>query len=59
MLETLRQAGGRRRDRSYASATGVENCRLWPGRIDNQRALALGFVADKRFDDIIERFRQR
>ncbi|KNB39564.1 hypothetical protein ACH57_04725, partial [Salmonella enterica subsp. enterica serovar Typhimurium] len=23
-----------------------------------QRALALGFVADKRFDDIIERFRQ-
>ncbi len=30
----------------------------WPGRIDNQRALALGFVADKRFDDIIERFRQ-
>ncbi len=29
-----------------------------PGRIDNQRALALGFVADKRFDDIIERFRQ-
>ncbi|PHK75181.1 hypothetical protein CR081_25380, partial [Salmonella enterica subsp. enterica serovar Typhimurium] len=25
---------------------------------DNQRALAVGFGADKRFDDIIKRYRQ-
>lgn len=60
MLETLRQTGGQAaRDRvTHQRDEGVENCRFWPGRIDNQRALALGFVADKRFDDIIERFRQ-
>ncbi|ELN7801514.1 hypothetical protein RYV96_003253, partial [Salmonella enterica subsp. enterica serovar Rubislaw] len=61
MLETLRQAGGQAaRDRvTHQRDEGVEKIvASWPGRIDNQRALALGFVADKRFDDIIERFRQ-
>lgn len=48
------------RDRvTHQRDEGVEKIvASWPGRIDNQRALALGFVADKRFDDIIERFRQ-
>ncbi|HFD9966159.1 TPA: D-erythronate dehydrogenase [Salmonella enterica] len=61
MLETLCQAGGQAaRDRvTHQRDEGVEKIvASWPGRIDNQRALALGFVADKRFDDIIERFRQ-
>lgn len=60
MLETLRQAGGQAaRDRvTHQRDEGVEKIVASAGRIDNQRALALGFVADKRFDDIIERFRQ-
>ncbi|MBW3212026.1 hypothetical protein KZC35_22625, partial [Salmonella enterica subsp. enterica serovar Javiana] len=61
MLETLRQAGGQAaRDRvTHQRDECVEKIAAsWAGRIDNQRALALGFVADKRFDDIIERFRQ-
>ena len=28
----------------------------WPGRIDNQRASALGFAADRTFADIIDSF---
>ena len=28
----------------------------WPGRMDNSRALALGFRADENFDDFIEQF---
>ncbi len=60
MLETLCQAGGGRRAIGLRISATKASRKLLPrpGRIDNQRALALGFVADKRFDDIIERFRQ-
>ncbi|EOX8525959.1 D-erythronate dehydrogenase [Salmonella bongori] len=61
MLDALRKAGGQTaRDRvTHQSDEGVERIvASWPGRIDNQRALALGFTVDNTFDDIIERFRQ-
>ncbi|ECG8258029.1 SDR family oxidoreductase [Salmonella bongori] len=61
MLDALRKAGGQTaRDRvTHQRDEGVERIvASWPGRIDNQRALALGFTVDNTFDDIIERFRQ-
>lgn len=61
MLNTLREVGG---EEAYARVTpqrdeAIENIvASWPGRIDNERALALGFVADNAFNTIIERFRE-
>ena len=59
MLETLAKAGGQEaRDRvQFAADPAVERIvASWPGRIDNQRASALGFVADRTFADIIDSF---
>lgn len=61
MLNALREVGG---EEAYARVTaqhdeGIEKIvASWPGHIDNKPALALGFVADKGFNAIIERFRE-
>lgn len=59
MLTALIQAGGQAaRDRvQFASDPAIERIvASWPGRIDNQRASALGFMADRTFADIIDSF---
>ncbi|HEG4446272.1 hypothetical protein CF138_06770 [Aeromonas hydrophila] len=59
MLTTLTQAGGQAaRDRvQFAADPAIERIvASWPGRIDNQRASALGFMADRTFADIIDSF---
>lgn len=59
MLTALTQAGGQAaRDRvQFAADPAIERIvASWPGRIDNQRATALGFMADRTFADIIDSF---
>lgn len=59
MLTALTQAGGQAaRDRvQFAADPAIERIvASWPGRIDNQRASALGFMADRTFADIIDSF---
>ena len=59
MLEALARAGGQAaRDRvQFAADPAIERIvASWPGRIDNQRASALGFAADRTFADIIDSF---
>lgn len=59
MLEALGHAGGAAaRERvQFAADPAVERIvASWPGRIDNQRAHALGFMADRTFADIIDSF---
>ncbi|MGT4068281.1 UNVERIFIED_CONTAM: SDR family oxidoreductase [Aeromonas hydrophila] len=59
MLTALTQAGGQAaRDRvQFAADPVIERIvASWPGRIDNQRATALGFMADRTFADIIDSF---
>lgn len=59
MLTALTQAGGQAaRDRvQFAADPAIERIvASWPGRIDNQRALAAGFVADRTFAEIIDSF---
>jgi nucleoside-diphosphate-sugar epimerase len=59
MLETLELSGGKlARERvQFAADPAVERIvASWPGRIDNQRASALGFMADRTFADIIDSF---
>ncbi|MDL5386379.1 D-erythronate dehydrogenase [Aeromonas hydrophila] len=59
MLTALTQAGGQAaRDRvQFAADPAIEHIvASWPGRIDNQRASALGFMADRTFADIIDSF---
>ncbi|MBS4714523.1 SDR family oxidoreductase [Aeromonas dhakensis] len=59
MLTALTQAGGQAaRDRvQFAAAPAIERIvASWPGRIDNQRATALGFMADRTFAEIIDSF---
>jgi nucleoside-diphosphate-sugar epimerase len=59
MLTALTQAGGQAaRDRvQFAADPAIERIvASWPGRIDNQRASALGFIADRTFADIIDSF---
>lgn len=59
MLTALAQAGGQAaRDRvQFAADPAIERIvASWPGRIDNQRATALGFMADRTFADIIDSF---
>jgi nucleoside-diphosphate-sugar epimerase len=59
MLTALAQAGGQAaRDRvQFAADPAIERIvASWPGRIDNQRASALGFIADRTFADIIDSF---
>lgn len=59
MLTALTQAGGQAaRDRvQFAAAPAIERIvASWPGRIDNQRASALGFMADRTFAEIIDSF---
>ncbi|HAU4890733.1 D-erythronate dehydrogenase [Aeromonas hydrophila] len=59
MLTALAQAGGQAaRDRvQFAADPAIERIvASWPGRIDNQRASALGFMADRTFADIIDSF---
>ncbi|WAF96939.1 SDR family oxidoreductase (plasmid) [Aeromonas sp. BC14] len=59
MLMALTQAGGQAaRDRvQFAADPAIERIvASWPGRIDNQRASALGFMADRTFADIIDSF---
>lgn len=59
MLTALTQAGGQAaRDRvQFAADPAIERIvASWSGRIDNQRASALGFMADRTFADIIDSF---
>ncbi|WP_279452425.1 D-erythronate dehydrogenase [Aeromonas dhakensis] len=59
MLTALTQAGGQAaRDRvQFAADPAIERIvASWPGRIDNQRATALGFMADRTFAEIIDSF---
>ncbi|HDX8373543.1 TPA: SDR family oxidoreductase [Aeromonas dhakensis] len=59
MLTALTQAGGQAaRDRvQFAADPAIERIvASWPGRIDNQRASALGFMADRTFAEIIDSF---
>ncbi|WP_429049736.1 D-erythronate dehydrogenase [Aeromonas hydrophila] len=59
MLTALTQAGGQAaRDRvQFAADPAIERIvASWPGCIDNQRASALGFMADRTFADIIDSF---
>ncbi|MBX9566632.1 SDR family oxidoreductase [Aeromonas hydrophila] len=59
ILTALTQAGGQAaRDRvQFAADPAIERIvASWPGRIDNQRASALGFMADRTFADIIDSF---
>ncbi|EGX6952090.1 SDR family oxidoreductase [Aeromonas hydrophila] len=59
MLTALAQAGGQAaRDRvQFAADPAIERIvASWPGRIDNQRASALGFMADRTFAEIIDSF---
>ena len=59
MLEALARVGGQAaRDRvQFAADPAIERIvASWPGRIDNQRASALGFAADRTFADIIDSF---
>ncbi|WP_421163867.1 D-erythronate dehydrogenase [Aeromonas dhakensis] len=59
MLTALTQAGGQAaRDRvQFAADLAIERIvASWPGRIDNQRAAALGFMADRTFAEIIDSF---
>ncbi|MGY4043562.1 D-erythronate dehydrogenase [Aeromonas hydrophila] len=59
MLTALTQAGGQAaRDRvQFAADPAIKRIvASWPGRIDNQRASALGFMADRTFADIIDSF---
>ncbi|CAJ1920396.1 D-erythronate dehydrogenase [Aeromonas dhakensis] len=59
MLTALTQAGGQAaRDRvQFAADPAIERIvTSWPGRIDNQRATALGFMADRTFAEIIDSF---
>ncbi|WP_139705553.1 D-erythronate dehydrogenase [Aeromonas hydrophila] len=59
MLTALTQAGGQAaRERvQFAADPAIERIvASWPGRIDNQRATALGFMADRTFADIIDSF---
>lgn len=59
MLTALAQAGGQAaRDRvQFAADPAIERIvASWPGRIDNQCATALGFMADRTFADIIDSF---
>ncbi|ENC9557938.1 D-erythronate dehydrogenase [Aeromonas hydrophila] len=59
MLTAQAQAGGQAaRDRvQFAADPAIERIvASWPGRIDNQRASALGFMADRTFADIIDSF---
>lgn len=59
MLTALTQAGGQAaRDRvRFAADPAIERIvASWPGRIDNQRATALGFMADRTFAEIIDSF---
>ncbi len=59
MLTALTQEGGQAaRDRvQFAADPAIERIvASWPGRIDNQRASALGFMADRTFADIIDSF---
>ncbi|MBF4800431.1 D-erythronate dehydrogenase [Aeromonas hydrophila] len=59
MLTALTQAGGQAaRDRvQFAADPAIERIvASWPGHIDNQRASALGFMADRTFADIIDSF---
>ncbi|WP_434666100.1 D-erythronate dehydrogenase [Aeromonas sp. NJAU223] len=59
MLEALGRTGGAAaRERvQFAADPAVERIvASWPGRIDNQRAHALGFTADRTFADIIDSF---
>ncbi|MDX7757964.1 D-erythronate dehydrogenase [Aeromonas hydrophila] len=59
MLTALTHAGGQAaRDRvQFAADPAIERIvASWPGRIDNQRASALGFAADRTFADIIDSF---
>ncbi|MDH0348244.1 D-erythronate dehydrogenase [Aeromonas dhakensis] len=59
MLTALTQAGGQAaRDRvQFAADPAIERIvDSWPGRIDNQRATALGFMADRTFAEIIDSF---
>ncbi|MGL4723409.1 MAG: D-erythronate dehydrogenase [Scandinavium sp.] len=59
MLETLRAVAG---DEARARVSQQHDEAIsaivasWPGRIDNQRALALGFQADDSFRAIVDRF---
>lgn len=61
MLDVLEQAGGEAA-RARVIHQHDENIEKivssWPGRIDNARALALGFIADNHFTSVVERFRQ-
>ncbi|WP_323966124.1 D-erythronate dehydrogenase [Aeromonas hydrophila] len=59
MLTALTQAGGQAaRDRvQFVADPAIERIvASWPGRIDNQRASDLGFMADRTFADIIDSF---
>ncbi|MGL5814045.1 MAG: D-erythronate dehydrogenase [Aeromonas sp.] len=59
MLDALGHAGGaaaRERVQFAADAAVERIVASWPGRIDNQRAHALGFTADRTFADIIDSF---
>ncbi|HDX8435811.1 TPA: SDR family oxidoreductase [Aeromonas dhakensis] len=59
MLTALTQTGGQAaRDRvQFAADPAIERIvASWPGRIDNQRASALGFMADRTFAEIIDSF---
>ncbi|PJG57496.1 D-erythronate dehydrogenase [Aeromonas cavernicola] len=59
MLDALTQVGGQAaRDRvQFVADPAIERIvASWPGRIDNQRASALGFVADGTFASIIDSF---
>ncbi|EZH84869.1 hypothetical protein B7G55_05350 [Aeromonas hydrophila] len=59
MLTALAQAGGQAaRDRvQFAADPAIERIvASWPGRIDNQRATVLGFMADRTFAEIIDSF---
>lgn len=59
MLEALARVGGQEAlERvQFAADPAIERIvASWPGRIDNQRACALGFAADRTFADIIDSF---
>ena len=59
MLEALARVGGQEAlERvQFAADPAIERIvASWPGRIDNQRASALGFAADRTFADIIDSF---